>query len=278
MITASIVTHKTKLDDLVRIINCLKKSSVSKFWVIDNSPDRSLEFIVKSSGGIYMYVENRGYGAGHNIAIYEAFKYGSTYHIVLNADVYWSGDVPGILAGYMEKDKSIGLCMPRVFYPDGMLQYTCRMLPTPYDVFAKRFLPKCLIKGRMNRYMLAYADHSKIINVPYLLGSFMFFRCETLKKEGVFDERFFMYPEDIDITRRIHRNWKTLYLPIVDVVHAHEAASRKSYKMLWIHIINMTRYFFKWGWFFDRERTLFNTQLLQDISSKNSTSVDVGRG
>lgn len=277
IITASIVTHCTKPDYLIKALNCLKQSSVNKYWVIDNSPDSSLKEIALSNGAEYIKVENRGFGAGHNIAIRMAMEEGARYHIVMNADVCWSDDVPDLLRGYMDSNMNVGVCMPRVFYPDGILQYSCRMLPTPYDVFVKRFFPKQFFHKRMRRYLLVMADHSKAFNVPYLLGSFMFFRCDTLKKEGLFDERFFMYPEDIDITRRIHRNWKTMYVPVVDIIHVHEAASRKSFRMMWIHIVNMIRYFNKWGWFEDKERDLFNKRLLNIMPVKDGLP-DIGRG
>lgn len=76
---------------------------------------------------------------------------------------------------------------------------------------------------------------------------------------GKFDERFFMYPEDIDLCRRIHRKYKTLYVPSPIVVHHHRKASYKSTRMLWVHIINMIKYFNKWGWWIDRERKQINT-------------------
>ncbi len=94
----------------------------------------------------------------------------------------------------------------------------------------------------------------------------MFFRVETLKKSGLFDERFFMYPEDIDISRRIHAIASTIYWPEVTVTHAHRASSYHSMKMLRIHAINMIKYFNKWGWFIDPGRRLYNQQILNDIA------------
>ena len=94
----------------------------------------------------------------------------------------------------------------------------------------------------------------------------MFFRTEAFKTVGLFDERFFMYPEDIDITRRMHKYYKTLYWPEVSIVHAHRAASYKSKKMLAIHIVNMIKYFNKWGWIFDKERRIINKQTIEKYS------------
>lgn len=106
------------------------------------------------------------------------------------------------------------------------------------------------------------------MNVPYHQGSFMFFRLECFKKVGLFDERFFMYPEDIDITRRMHKWYRTMFVPSVTIVHAHRAASYKSKKMLKIHMVNMIKYFNKWGWIVDKERSAWNRKLLEELGYK----------
>ena len=56
-----------------------------------------------------------------------------------------------------------------------------------------------------------------------------------------------------------------MYWPMVSVVHAHRAASYKSKKMLKIHMENMVKYFNKWGWFFDKERSEWNKKLLKEL-------------
>ena len=92
--------------------------------------------------------------------------------------------------------------MPKVYYPNGELQYLCKLIPTPFDLMFKRFLPSSIVERRMIKFQLRFTKYNKIMNVPYLSGCFMFFRISALQDIGLFDERFFMYPEDIDITRR----------------------------------------------------------------------------
>ena len=72
-----------------------------------------------------------------------------------------------------------------------------------------------------------------------------------------------MYPEDIDITRRMHAKFRTLFFPSVTIVHDHAKESYKSKKMLWIHLTNLIKYFNKWGWFFDEERKKVNAHTLE---------------
>ena len=125
----------------------------------------------------------------------------------------------------------------------------------------------------MRRFELRDSGYDKIMNVPYLSGCFMLLKAAALKKAGLFDERFFMYPEDIDITRRIHREFLTLYYPNVSIVHNHEKASYKSKKLLKIHIENMCRYFNKWGWIFDKERCQVNKATLSAIGRSDNLHI-----
>ena len=279
MVTASIVVHKTPEDQLLMAIDCVKQSSIDKLYILDNSPTEELKGTIPENPGIiYKKINNNGYGAGHNIAIKEAMKSRSDYHLVMNADVAWEGDIILRLKDYMDINPKIGMISPKVYYPDGDLQYTCRMLPTPIDLIFKRFLPEKIIKRRMGKYLLTEHDHNEPLNCPYLLGSFLFFRIKALEKSGIFDERFFMYPEDIDITRRIHENWETLYWPEVKIIHEHQAASRKSMKMLSIHLKNMIKYFNKWGWIYDKKRKEYNLRLRESIIPLPREERPKGRG
>lgn len=266
MITASIVTFHTTHKDLERLIECVNKSPISKLFVIDNSTNDELrDFVTKYDNVSYIHSINLGYGSGHNVAIRKAIELNSDYHVVLNPDIFWEGNVIGTLADFMDLNPDVGQVMPKVFYPNGDLQYLCKMCPSPMDLIFKRFLPSKFTQKRLEKFQLRFTGYNQIMNVPYLSGCFMFFRVSALKDIGLFDEHFFMYPEDIDITRRMHARYKTIFFPYVSIVHAHAAASKTNKKMLKIHIINMIKYFNKWGWVFDKERKQFNKQLLKEL-------------
>lgn len=268
MITASIVTFHTKHNDLTRLIDCVMKSPIDKLYIIDNSTNDELRKFVSNNPRIhYIHSLNLGYGSGHNVAIKLSISKKADYHVVLNPDIYWDGDVIGELKKYMDDNPDVGQVMPKVFYPDGRLQYLCKMCPTPMDLIFKRFLPSSFTQKRMDKFQLKFTGYDKEMNVPYLSGCFMFFRVSAFKEVGLFDERFFMYPEDIDITRRMHAKYRTMFYPYVSIVHAHAAASKTNKKMLKIHIMNMIKYFNKWGWIFDRQRKQFNRQFLKEISN-----------
>lgn len=270
MITVSIVTYKTNLEELTKCLQSLKSPLVSNIYIVDNSNEKYIaNFCLQYANVIYIGSENVGYGAGHNQALRKVLDSSNKYHLVLNSDVYFAPEVLDKLASYMDENQDVAQVQPNVVYPNGEMQYTCRLLPTPMDLIFRRFLPKSMTEKMNERYLLKFNDHTKPMNIPYHQGSFMFFRTECFKNVGLFDERFFMYPEDIDITRRMHKHYRTMFWPEVTIVHAHRAASYKNKKMLKIHMENMIRYFCKWGWIFDKERSEWNKQLLKELEYKN---------
>ena len=275
MITVSIVTYKTNLQEMATCLKSLESPLVGSIYVIDNSNSGDMkEFCKRYSNVEYIGSENVGYGAGHNKGIRRALKTGAIYHLVLNSDVYFEPNVLAFLTDYMEKNKDVAQVQPNVVNTDGSMQYACRLLPTPANLIFRRFLPKKMVENMNYRYTLEFNDHKKEMNVPYHQGSFMFFRLACFREVGLFDERFFMYPEDIDITRRMHKKYRTMFVPGVTIVHAHRAASYKSKKMLKIHIKNMIKYFNKWGWIFDKERKEWNRQLLDELGYKGNKKHD----
>lgn len=270
MITVSIVTYKTDLVELSKCLQSLLSVLISKIYIVDNSNERYIEdFCSHYTNVEYIGSENQGYGAGHNQALRKVLNSSATYHLVLNSDVYFEPVVLERLAEYMDSNKGVAQVQPNITYPDGRMQYTCRLLPTPINLIFRRFLPKKMMSEMNNRYLLKFNDHAQTINISSHQGSFMFFRTECFNNVGLFDERFFMYLEDIDITRRMHKYYQTIFWPEVTIVHAHRAASYKSKKMLIIHIRNAIKYFNKWGWIFDNERKLWNRNLLKELHYKS---------
>ena len=264
MITASLVTYNTSKEDLDRVLASALREDITRLYVIDHSPREGIREMLPDDPRIYYERRpNLGYGAGHNAAIRMAMEEGASYHAVLNPDIYWDGMVIRPLYEYMEANPDVGQMLPKVLYPDGRLQYVCKLIPTPFDLIANRFLPEKLVRKRLARFRLEKSGYEHIMNVPYMHGCFMMLRIEALRDVGLFDERFFMYPEDIDLTRRIHERWKTLFYPQLTIYHAHAAESRKSWRMLRIHAVNMVKYFNKWGWWFDGKRRRYNKALRQ---------------
>jgi len=259
----SIVVYKNNIQVLQKTIqSVLTARLVFKLYIIDNSPNRSLEAAIQPylQEGRVEYIfnnKNLGFGKAHNMAMRLSLN-NAAYHLVLNPDVYFEEGTLESLYNYMQQHENIGQIMPLIRYPNGDIQYVCKLLPSPVDLIFRRFVPSLLFKKRTQRFEMHKSGYNKIISVPYLSGCFMFFRSSALQKVGLFDETFFMYPEDIDITRRMHKVYATVFYPFVQVTHLHMRGSYKSLKLLWVHITNMIKYFNKWGWFYDAERKMVN--------------------
>lgn len=272
MLTASVVIFNTDKSQIDSLLQSIKNSDcIDRLYIIDNSPSSENEQFFKdcSLSSIIEYIphENTGYGSSHNIAMHKSVELGADYHVVLNPDIRFEADVLPRLYEYMNSNSDVVYILPKVIYPNGELQYLCKLLPTPSDLFFRRFLPKTAKTEKKNdRYVLKESGYNKIMNPPCLSGCFMFLRNSALKENDIFfDDRFFMYFEDFDLIRRLHRVGKTIFYPDVSIIHDHAKESYKSKKMLIVHIKSAIKYFNKYGWFIDKERKEMNKQILKEL-------------
>jgi len=261
-ITGSIVVYRNPNQEIREAIASFLGTQLNvSLYVIDNSPDDRARNLCTDSRVRYIFNgRNLGFGAGHNIAM-KASLSEARYHLVLNPDVYFEGAVLEKLFRFACSRPDVGLVMPKVLNPDGSIQHLCKLLPTPSDLFIRRFLPqalKPLAEDRLARYEFRDQDYNSVLSVPVLSGCFMLMNCATLSQVGVFDERYFMYLEDVDLCRRIHQSFETIYFPEVAIYHRYKKGSYRSLRLLMHHIVSALRYFHKWGWYSDKERTDIN--------------------
>ncbi len=274
MVTASVVLYNTPKDQLNRLIDCTAGSSQKvHLYLVDNSPRSVDSTLFHRPGVTYIKAKaNKGYGAGHNIALRRTID-SADFHFVLNPDISFGPEELGKMVRFMENNPSVGQLMPKVVYPGGRTQYLCKLIPTPADLFLRRFALgplKALASKKIEQFELRFTGYEREMDVPYLSGCFMLFRTSALKHIGLFDERFFMYPEDIDITRRMHAEFRTVFFPKAIVVHDHAQESYKSKRALLVHMINLIKYFNKWGWIWDEQRTKINRKVIQQFEDRNS--------
>lgn len=269
-ITGSIVLYRNDRKMLIEAIQSFLNSDlVDKLYLVDNSPTSDLQDLQEIDSRIeYIFnPSNPGFGAAHNIAIKNAIESNSVYHLVLNPDVYYDKGVIESIVEYMKDKPEIGNIMPKVLYPNGQIQYLCKLLPTPYDWIGRRFNPfSKMVESRNNLFELRFTNYEEIMEVPYLSGCFMFLNTEALKKVGYFDEGIFMYGEETDLCRRINEGgYKTIFYPHATIFHHFEKGSHKSWRLTKIGINSAIYYFNKWGWFFDKKRTEINRGVLRQL-------------
>lgn len=251
-ITGSIVVYNTDLEELLLVSKCfLSNDKVVQLYIIDNTPeDHVSPHLHFDERIIYKHFpENLGYGRGHNVGMRPSLD-NATYHVVLNTDISFDATCIDTLLGFMESRPDVGLVVPKVTYPDGTLQPLVRNNPTPYILFARRFFRgNKKAEQDLRYYENLDKDYDKpMYHIPFVSGCFMFLRCGTLKRSGLFDEKIFMYTEDADLSRRILQIAETAYWPYAVAIHDFKGGVHKSLKLTWHGLRSAFYYFNKWGW------------------------------
>lgn len=285
VLTVSIVLYKNDPSHIVEVCLCLLQLNFSfEVYFLDNSPDDTLaQYISKDDRLFYTKsTHNLGYGKGHNQIIYDQLDRGK-YHLVVNADVFFLEGVLEELMAFMDTNQEVGLVMPRVLNPDGTDQYLYKLLPSPGVMLLRRFCPafvQRIFSARLEEYEMSFAHPEGVFEVPYLSGCFMWLRKEAIKELGAFDTRFFMYFEDVDLSRNIGTKWKLLYHGSTAISHYFQRGSYGHFKLMVFHVVSAVKYFSKYGWL-DSERKRINTEakkkyhLKYGKGVKNKASVSV---
>lgn len=250
-ISLAIVTYNNSkiIENTVRsVLAGIPSEYPYKLYIIDNnSQDNTIDLIRKIEGNIEI-IElgiNKGFGYGHN-KVLDILN--SKYHFIVNPDIEIenSNQIKKMIE-YLEKNQEVGMLSPLILSPDYSIQYLCKTNPTVFDMFIRRISPN-LFKQRQERYVMKHTSYNEIMQLDYASGSFMVFKTEIYKKMNGFDDSFFMYLEDADITRRVNQVSKAIFYPEARVIHAWERSSHKSIKFAKITMKSMITYFNKWGW------------------------------
>jgi len=254
-LAACIVTYNSdpaRVEETVRsLLSC--DVDMMHLTIVDNASEQGYQARLKRIIPVPLIKapSNRGFSAGHNLGLENAPD--SEYYLVLNPDVVVHKGTLGKLIDFMDGHQDVGLTSPRILNPDGSIQPLNKRLPTVLDLFLRRFSPAAMqrlkpVKRRMDHYIMADLGYDQSYVVPYMSGCFMLFRRSILTRAGLFDDRFFMYLEDADMTRRINQISKAVYFPDAAITHYWFRGSHRSMKLAWVTVQSAFRFFNKWGW------------------------------
>ncbi len=248
-VSIGIVSYNSA-DDLKLALDSVYKSETARdvtVTVADNgSTDNTCALIKEQypSAVLTELGENHGFGAAHNRIIERTL---SDYHVIFNPDIVVEPTTIEQLASYLDAHPETVLVTPLIYNTDGTPQAVPRVLPKRRYMFAgqlERF------GGVFRRWRDEYTRRTETFTEPtpitFCTGCFMMVRTAALQAVGGFDDRFFMYMEDADLSRRLAEHGNLMLIPDAAVTHRWEKASGKSAKFLKIHLRSMRLYFAKW--------------------------------
>lgn len=200
--------------------------------------------------------ENVGATVSRNIALK---KSRGKYMLVLDSDTEILPGALEILYKTLENAPRVGIAAPRLLYPDGSVQASCKRFPT-FLLKIFKFTPVPLIQrlgAKLELYPLEIYNRGfkEVLRVDYCISACWLIRREALEDVGLFDEKIFYAPEDVDYCLRMWLNgWEILYVPEAEVVHYTQRQSHKSLKMAWLHAHGLCYYFHKHNYWLNRQK------------------------
>lgn len=215
--------------------------------VVDNaSQDGSARAAAMAHPEIHLIEnpDNRGFGAGANIGIRAT---SAPFILVINPDAeIWAGTLGGFVKLARERPGA-GAIGPLIRNADGTLYPTGRAVPSLVTAAGHALVGPLVPKNRFSRaYRMADWDRGSEREVEWISGSCMLLRRKALDEIGLFDERFFLYAEEVDLFKRLRdAGWSVLFTPELEIVHEGGVSIGRSRKMNLQHSKSVYLYFEK---------------------------------
>lgn len=242
---------ENKIKNLLDNLEDVTKKYNSTIFIVDNGSSDNTMQIVEDYMNRYDNIKlvvpetNKGFGAGNNTVIRDI---NSQYHILVNPDIEIRDEINlEKMVSYMNEHPEIGLLSPKILNLDGSVQKLYKYNPSVLDMLLRFISPK-IMKKRQEWFVHGDTEYKKIGKIEHASGAFMFFRTKVFKEIDGFDERYFMYMEDADITRTVNVFSSAIFFPEASVTHEWQRDSHRKFKYTMMTIHSMVKYFNKWGW------------------------------
>jgi GT2 family glycosyltransferase len=249
-----LVAYHPLLEEVHRLRVCLASLPPEVGYgvvVNDHRPGEPVDQLAVGADAFLTNPGNLGYGRAVNRLV------GSLPHLppylgVLNTDLTWSPGTFERLLAWLQLHPDVSLAVPQILDAAGELQRLCKRHPTVLGLFSRRFLPEGPKPSWLKRYdrwyVMADQDYQQVFEVPYLSGCCMLISTEAFERLGGFDERYFLYLEDADLTRGLARHGRCVHLPVAAVVHGWGRGNYRNLRLMAVNLVSAWQYFSKWGW------------------------------
>jgi GT2 family glycosyltransferase len=269
-LSVSIVLHNSSLALLQRALRSLQDSaleaekagSLSRVSVtlVDNASNEQYrvklakivaDWSVNTAFQIQCSLQpcNRGYGHGHNTVMGQLE---SDYHLVLNPDVELEADTLQVGLSFLQANEEVVLLSPKVYGTGGEQEFLCKRYPSVLVLLLRGFAPKFvsrLFQKRLAAYeMRDVCSSEQRVDVAIASGCFMLARTSVLREVGGFNEHFFLYFEDFDLSLRLKSQGRLVFDPAMRIVHHGGYAASKGWQHLRYFLGSGVRFFNRHGW------------------------------
>lgn len=233
-----------------------------EIFVVDGgSTDETLEILSELAQEIpEIQIIELGRNLGTTISRNTAFKKArGNYLLILDSD---TEVIPGALEKMLRALKEyprVGIACPRLFYPNGSVQISCKRFPTILIKICKiaplSWLQRVGEKAELYPSEIYSKNFKNIVRVDHSISACWLIRREAVKTIGLLDEKIFYAPEDVDYCLRMWlAGWEVLYVPSAEVIHYTQRRSHKNLYMAWIHAKGLFHYFRQYGYWLSRKK------------------------
>lgn len=229
----AVITHDSR-PDLERCfahIAARAPEAGGRVIVVDNASNDGSADLACSIGGSVVEPVRLPHNGGYAHAVNEAARHSSApYLMVLNPDVVLEPGVVARLVGHLEGHPRAGAAVPRLLDPEGGVQGSARVVPTLSMLVARQTRLSATGWGRRRsaRYLRPPREAAGHVAVEWALGAAMCIRRADFDLVGGWDERFFLYFEDVDFCVRLSDSGREVhYISAVSAVHHHRRGSRR---------------------------------------------------
>jgi hypothetical protein len=233
------------------IARCVLANKLSDWSlsIVDNGKNgESLKSFESENIRIIKNKHNVGYGAAHNQVIIDST---SKFHLILNADVTMDLDCVLQAIELLTKNPDVALAGPHGFKPDGTDAYLCKRYPSLLVLFVRGLRQKWahhIFRQKLAQYEYHDLPDSEPSDVELLSGCCMFARTRALQVVGGFDKNFFLYFEDFDLSLRMQRVGRVVFLPTANIRHLGGNSASKGLYHIKLFAKSALRFFQKHRW------------------------------
>ncbi len=249
-----IILHHNTPEDVSKCLFSLKKCILplnTEIIVINNGGNNANTKIQESSyldlNIKFLDTPNEGYSKGNNLGIKNTE---AEYITFLNPDIILENDNFETILNYMDKNKSIGIAAPKLYYPNNDIQDNYRVFPSFIDLIIKRTFLRKIFPQRMRQYLMWDKEPNISEPVDWVTGAFLVARKECLDKVRDHDEKYFLFMSDVVICREAwDKGYEVHYIAKTKALHNEKRLSQGGIKDIFtkktlrIHIKDAIKYY-----------------------------------